>query len=334
MPVGGSLQTRSGWKGTTQLLSPGGKTTPISFVSAGGGGVILITDIAHGYASGQTIYIAGVQGTVEANGTWTITVVNPNQFSLNGSTFANPYAGGGTASPLAQAAGMQQGLLQASFSEPETYSIMFDLGVAGILPIPTPSQGPPPSIVQPYASNLGVRAIAYISWKVEGVPVQRVVDVGSGVTVSGVSQSVDVAVQDQTWTVSGPAGFQYSVSCTVSKGLRPSTNRPPSLWAGTDPALQYGVGVLGPSPTSRSIPVPVGFGITSVEVTAIGNPLADVASTALKVVHQIGSTFNKSYLITNGDLGYITMAPGTTNIVLVNASANDVIYSVSWGIDG
>jgi hypothetical protein len=45
--------------------------------------------------TGQIVAISGVGGTTEANGNWTITVVNGTTFDLDDSTFANAYTSGG-----------------------------------------------------------------------------------------------------------------------------------------------------------------------------------------------------------------------------------------------
>lgn len=67
------------------------------------GGKIRITSAAHGWVTGQKIFIAGVTGTIEANNgaedAWTITVVDADTYDLQASTFVNAYAGGGTARP-------------------------------------------------------------------------------------------------------------------------------------------------------------------------------------------------------------------------------------------
>lgn len=57
-----------------------------------GSGLIRIeTTAAHGWATGMSIQIAAVGGTTEANGDWTITVVDSTTFDLQGSAFVNPY---------------------------------------------------------------------------------------------------------------------------------------------------------------------------------------------------------------------------------------------------
>lgn len=57
---------------------------------------IVVTITAHGYETGDQATISGVLGNTAANGNWTITVINANTFSLNGSTGNGSYTSGGT----------------------------------------------------------------------------------------------------------------------------------------------------------------------------------------------------------------------------------------------
>ncbi len=57
---------------------------------------IVITSNNHGLANGNVVRVAGVTGNTAANGDFTVTVVNNNQFSLNGSAGNGAYGGGGT----------------------------------------------------------------------------------------------------------------------------------------------------------------------------------------------------------------------------------------------
>jgi hypothetical protein len=58
---------------------------------------IQITAANHGYKTGQKTTISGVGGITAANGTWTVTVVDPNNFTLNGSIGSGTYTSGGIA---------------------------------------------------------------------------------------------------------------------------------------------------------------------------------------------------------------------------------------------
>lgn len=89
--------------GTEQVLTvtAGGTTyTSASFAVSGAvsaAGAIKLTTAANNFVTGATVTVANVGGTVEANGTWPITVVDTTHFTLTGSTFANAYTSGGTA---------------------------------------------------------------------------------------------------------------------------------------------------------------------------------------------------------------------------------------------
>lgn len=72
----------------------------------GGGGVKAITGIApgtpivvtcpqHDYQSANVLYVTGVRGAVEADGSWQITVIDDGSFSLDGSVGTHVYNGGG-----------------------------------------------------------------------------------------------------------------------------------------------------------------------------------------------------------------------------------------------
>jgi Ubiquitin-activating enzyme E1 FCCH domain len=58
-------------------------------------GDIRITAAAHGLTTGDTVYITGVGGTTEANGTFVVTVLSSSQFTLDSTTFTNAWTGGG-----------------------------------------------------------------------------------------------------------------------------------------------------------------------------------------------------------------------------------------------
>lgn len=57
---------------------------------------IVITSTTHGLETGNRVTISGVLGNTAANGTWTITKVNANSFSLDTSVGNGAYTSGGT----------------------------------------------------------------------------------------------------------------------------------------------------------------------------------------------------------------------------------------------
>lgn len=65
-----------------------------------GAGLVQVTSPAHGLVTGNYCTIDSVVGTVEANVTNnTVTVIDANNFTLDGSVFATSYVSGGTAAP-------------------------------------------------------------------------------------------------------------------------------------------------------------------------------------------------------------------------------------------
>lgn len=58
---------------------------------------IVITSVGHGLIDGMTVTVADVEGNTAANGTWAITVVTADTFSLDTSVGNGAYTTGGTA---------------------------------------------------------------------------------------------------------------------------------------------------------------------------------------------------------------------------------------------
>ena len=59
--------------------------------------ITITTSVTNNLTTGQTVTISGVTGNTAANGTWTITVLNGTQFTIN-ATGNGTYGGGGTVS--------------------------------------------------------------------------------------------------------------------------------------------------------------------------------------------------------------------------------------------
>jgi hypothetical protein len=80
---------------TTQRNLPN-KLSPITNVYSSVNSQIGITCLAHGLANNESVSIGGVNG-VNANGIWTVTVIDADNFYLNTSFFTGAYTGGGIA---------------------------------------------------------------------------------------------------------------------------------------------------------------------------------------------------------------------------------------------
>lgn len=79
-------------------------TGAITNCTNNGTGLIRVTCAGHGKLSGEKVRIAGVTGTTEANGVWSVLRVNANSFDLVGSAFVNAYVANGTITPVIFAA--------------------------------------------------------------------------------------------------------------------------------------------------------------------------------------------------------------------------------------
>ncbi|MCR9201189.1 MAG: proprotein convertase P-domain-containing protein, partial [Planctomycetaceae bacterium] len=86
--VGGIYYTSNGdqpnptWIEMDVPLLPLAAPTPITGAA---GSDIVITAAGHGLASGDTVIVRNVEGNTNANGFWTVTVIDADNFSLNGS---------------------------------------------------------------------------------------------------------------------------------------------------------------------------------------------------------------------------------------------------------
>jgi hypothetical protein len=67
----------------------------ISVTNNGIGFIRITVSVTSGFVTGQRVIIQEVEGVTNANGRWAITVINQNQFDLQGSCFVGSYTGGG-----------------------------------------------------------------------------------------------------------------------------------------------------------------------------------------------------------------------------------------------
>src|SRR5271157_5513727 len=100
-----------------------------------------------------------------------------------------------TANALGLFAGTQLSNLQQSNLEPGEYTLQFN-------------------VIEPPIDGLGYATYAYVVWKVEGQPVPRIISVYNGAAISGVADSVDVHLLDQ----SGRGNTVFTVQFNVTNG--------------------------------------------------------------------------------------------------------------------
>lgn len=91
-----------GYVRINSVTSPLLTVTNVTGAVDNGAGLIRLTVAGHGFVDGGAALVENVGGTVEANGSWFVTVIDPNTIDLVGSTFTNAYTAGGTASTVVQ----------------------------------------------------------------------------------------------------------------------------------------------------------------------------------------------------------------------------------------
>lgn len=183
------------------------------------------------------------------------------------------------------------------------------------------------------------RAIALVTWTVEGNQISRQIDAGNGASISAPSKAVRVAVNDITTNpVGGTAGEPYGVTIAITRGTRAFGGRPPTLKA-SDASGNFGIHDLAPGGNVR-YPIPLGAGVTSVEVAAfptaggmiVAGPTPDVS-----ILHANTSVALKGYKYADPGAGtdFVSVSPLATEIVITNFElVHNVNVSVTWGIDG
>lgn len=210
--------------------------------------------------------------------------------------------------------------LQATFAEPEAYTIQFNLQIR-----------PGQANINPVA----VRAQAKITWSVEGNETTRIVDVGDGVSISGTGQAVRVVVTDITDLNPASVGKFYNVAILVAPGTRPDTGQPPTLapFPRVDVAGIQLLQNLGPGMTSALIPIPDGAGVVSVMVVIADGAGQSIPEQNIQVLQTVGGGTVKSYDPRCG--GFVPTGPGVNGIYITNWSATQTIqFSLLFGVDG
>jgi Tfp pilus tip-associated adhesin PilY1 len=84
---------------SSKVLGEYPRTGPVvSITDATNASPIVITATGHGFATGEMVVVTDVSGNTAANGTWTITDIDGDSFSLDGSAGNGAYTSGGLAS--------------------------------------------------------------------------------------------------------------------------------------------------------------------------------------------------------------------------------------------
>lgn len=173
-------------------------------------------------------------------------------------------------------------------------------------------------------ANASVKCEATIQWSVEGNYVTRKVSVVNGLSITGVAQGTKVTVRDAS--VGGVDTQDYLVSFQVAPGARASNGQPPTY----EPA-----GLASSfAPGTFDVDIPADAGVTSVFVTA--KSFSDTPIPEEQVyVQMVDGAGNSLKVYDPRNYGWVPLAPGTTKLVYVNATAADTIQFFGvFGVDG
>lgn len=178
------------------------------------------------------------------------------------------------------------------------------------------------------------RAIATVTWTVEGNQIVRQLDVSNGASISAPAQSVKVIVNDVTPPeVGAPSGETYGVTISVTKGSRPYGAVPVTLKA-VGPSGDTTVFSLG-SGATQNFAIPEGAGVTSVEVTAGTDLVGITPDVFIQHANSIAAFKVYKYGDQGSGTGFVAISPMATFVSLTNLNASHaVLVAVTWGIDG
>ncbi len=112
--------------GTSALLQSGVIT------GATNASPIVITSANHGLNTGSRVKVASVGGNTAANGTFIVTRVDANTFSLDGSTGSGSYTSGGTWHPVGAYSFSVPALGADGFEQGVNYVVVFDYLISSV----------------------------------------------------------------------------------------------------------------------------------------------------------------------------------------------------------
>jgi hypothetical protein len=174
-----------------------------------------------------------------------------------------------------------------------------------------------------------VQLRAEISWFVEGNSVQRIVDVGNGVSVSGMAQKITVKVyNDSTIVLGGSVTELAVVSILVVEGIRPAVEKPPTYLLNR--------ATIAPN-ASTTITLPADVGATSVLVNISPTVIGTAIGAYDVLVEQVGDTGGTPVLSSYDPRqeSWMPIAVGTKAFkISTSAAAPSLVATTILGVDG
>ena len=217
-------------------------------------------------------------------------------------------------------------ILNVNFDHADVHTLEFHVD-------PPSNSGPPP--FGPPVPGL-YNAVATITWTVGGNQIIRQVSVTNGTSISGTAEGCIVQIADDT---PDPGiekqqfiNLPYTVSVTISPGVRANTQQPPTLQA-NDTTGYYGVVTVVPDGAVYYV-VPVSSGAVSVSITAIDGVTGEYPAGITLIQYSGAGLFFLSQAPVPNPSGWMPLYPGTGVIEIMNSGPNNILVSPVWGIDG
>lgn len=177
-------------------------------------------------------------------------------------------------------------------------------------------------------SAMLVRALADITWSVNGHSVSRMAHVGPGTSISGIGEAVTCRIRDDSILAPDavepyPASLSYIVSVVATAGVRPPSPNPPYL----APSAAMNVEFQGGS-AETVIDIPSNAGVNSFYIHPRGVALDDSGSIIIQGYPNFASWDGRSF----GQ--WLPLVPGIRKIGVLNSMSTDFRGSILFGIDG
>lgn len=214
------------------------------------GGAINLHVIAHGLLTGATVFALAVGGTTEAIGAWTITKIDADNFTLDGSVFVHAWTAGGTVYTPTVAAFVADSSGTASNANPRT-------------------------ITQPVTSLIGVTVGnpgSFVGSDVEG----------------NVACAARCRLKLQSVSPNGPKGA-YAYYALTAFVIGPTLNPPHPLSTPVNRALVQGGAGSVTTTIANALGAPVSGDVNSTDavIQAFAVPASDTETTVAAANHAV-----------------------------------------------
>ena len=222
--------------------------------------IVITTDSTASLATGQSVVIQGVLGNSDANGTWTIKVIDGATFSLNGSTGNGAYTTGGTWNL--------------------TFNTNVPITVGGQLQLPANTTGSLPSLTLTGQTTTGSNAITglaltsnlYLGMTVSGAGIP------ANATVTAFTSANSITISQPATATSPATGVPLTMSFTPITAFGANPVNPSSYLVMGPAATGYAVaegppGIAAPQQTTQmSISAPFATSTYTILLQRLLNP--------------------------------------------------------------